>query len=171
MQLFTGIVMNILETDDWALWYALNRLISDYWAEVDHNGGRRAHEFYLPDAIYNVGTNCFEGHKNIQAFYERRRERGTTTTRHIVSNVRIFRDDDARCTRMVGVMSLYRAEGRPPVEEVRPLAMVADFEAKCVMADDQQWRFQSHELRPIFIGMTRPFSVAIDSGRLRPHGA
>jgi hypothetical protein len=124
--LFKGIVMNILETDEWALWDTLNRLISEYWAEVDHNGGRRAHEFYLPDAIYNVGTNCFEGHKNIQAFYERRRERGTTITRHIVSNVRVFHDD-ARCARMVGVMSLYRAEGHPPVEEARPLAMVADF--------------------------------------------
>jgi len=162
--------MNIPETDDLALWYALNRLVSDYWAEVDDNGGRRAHEFYLPDAIYIVGANYFEGHENIQAFYERRRERGVTTTRHIVSNVRVFRDD-ARRARLVGVMSLYRAEGRPPVEEARPLAMVADFEAQCTMAGNQQWRFRSHELRPIFIGMNRPFSVAIDSERLRSHGA
>ena len=27
---------------------------------------------------------------------------------------------------MIGVMSLYRADGRPPVEEVRPPAMIAD---------------------------------------------
>jgi hypothetical protein len=161
--------MNIPGTDDFALWYALNRFISDYWSEVDHNGGRRAHEFYLPDAIYIVGANYFEGQENIQAFYERRRERGTTTTRHVVNNVRIF-SDDGRFTRIVGVMSLYRAEGRPPVEEARPLAMIADFEAQCVMATDQQWCFQTHELRPIFIGMNRPFSVAIDAERLRPHG-
>jgi hypothetical protein len=48
--------------------------------------------------------------------------------------------------------------------------MVADFEAQCAMTDNQQWRFHAHELRPIFIGMNRPFSVAIDAERLRPSG-
>ncbi|PPQ31381.1 nuclear transport factor 2 family protein [Rhodopila globiformis] len=162
-------MVTIPGTGDLALWCALNQLIADYWAEVDHNAGRRAHEFYLPDAIYIVGANYFEGHENIQAFYDRRRERGTTTTRHIVSNVQVFRDD-ARRARIIGVMSLYRAEGRPPVEEARPLAMIADFEAQCLMTGDQQWRFRSHELRPVFIGMNRPFSVAIDAERLRPPG-
>jgi len=41
----------MLDTDDLALWYALNRLITNYWADVDHNGGSRAHEFYLPAAV------------------------------------------------------------------------------------------------------------------------
>ena len=46
--------MPMLDTDDSALWYALNRLMINYWAEVDQNGGDRAHEFYLPDALYAV---------------------------------------------------------------------------------------------------------------------
>ena len=33
----------MLDTDDLALWYALNRLMTNYWADVDHNGGGHAH--------------------------------------------------------------------------------------------------------------------------------
>jgi hypothetical protein len=158
--------MQMPDTDDLALWYALNRLMTNYWVDVDNNGGRQAHEFYLPDALYAVGANQFEGEENIRAFYDRRRQRGGATTRHLIDNLRVFRDN-ARRARVVGVMSLYRAEGRPPVNEVRPFAMISDFEARCVLGDDQHWRLQSHVLRPIFIGSDRPFSVTVDPERVR----
>jgi hypothetical protein len=63
----------MLDTDDLALWHALNRLMTNYWADVDHNGGSQAHEFYLPEALYTVGNNRFEGAEKIRAFYARRR--------------------------------------------------------------------------------------------------
>jgi hypothetical protein len=100
--------MQMADTDDLALWYALNRLMTNYWADVDVNGGSQAHEFYLPEALYAVGNNRFEGVDKIRAFYDRRRQSGTTTTRHLIGNLRVFRDD-ARCARMIGMMSLYRA--------------------------------------------------------------
>ena len=81
------------DTNDLALWYALNRLITNYWADVDDNGGSQAHEFYLADALYAVGNNRFEGQEKIRVFYERRRQRGNTTTRHLIANLRVFRDD------------------------------------------------------------------------------
>jgi hypothetical protein len=158
--------MQMADTDDLALWYALNRLITNYWADVDVNGGSQAHEFYLPEALYAVGNNRFEGVDKIRAFYDRRRHAGTTTTRHLIGNLRVFRDD-ARCARMIGVMSLYRADGRPPLELARPPAMIADFEARCVLGDDRLWRFQSHTLRPILVSRDHPFSLAIDPERLR----
>ena len=64
-------------------------------------------------------------------------------------------------------MSLYLADSCPPVEKSMPPAMIADFEARCVLGDDRLWRFQSHVLRPIFVGRDRPFSVTIDPERLR----
>jgi hypothetical protein len=63
----------MVDTDDPALWYALNRLMTNYWADVDHNGGSQAHEFYLSEALYAVGHNRFEGVEKIRAFYARRR--------------------------------------------------------------------------------------------------
>src|SRR5580700_5643012 len=104
----------MLEIDDVALWYALNQLMTNYWADVDHNGGSRAHEFYLPGALFAVGNNRFEGPEKIRAFYARRRKHGTTTTRHLVGNLRVLRDDEC-CVWSLGVMSLYRADGRPPL--------------------------------------------------------
>ncbi len=158
--------MQIPDTDDLALWYALNRLMINYWADVDHNGGLHAHEYYMPDALYAVGANHFEGAENIRAFYDRRRQRGDATTRHLIENLRVFRDDGSSA-RAVGVVSLYRAAGHPPVNEVRPFAMMSDFEARCTLGDEGQWRLQSHVLRPIFIGSDRPFSVTVDPNRVR----
>jgi len=155
----------MLDTDDPALWYALNRLMTNYWAEVDHNGGTLAHEFYLPEALYAVGHNRFEGADKIRAFYARRRQRGNTTTRHLVGNLLVFRDD-ARHAGTRGVMSLYRADGRPPFQWTRPPAMIADFEAQCVLGDDRQWRFRTHVLQPIFVGSDLPASISIDPQRL-----
>ena len=154
----------MLDTDDLALWYALNRLVTNYWADVDE-GGSHAHEFYTPKALYSVGNNRFDGADRIRAFYTRRRQHGTITTRHLVSNLRVFRDDERRA-QTVGVMSLYRADGPPPIERMKPPAMIADFEAQCMLGDDQVWRFQSHIIRPIFVGSDRPASISIDPQRL-----
>ena len=83
----------MLDSNDLALWCALNRLISDYWADVDENGGQTAHEFYVPEGLYAIGNNRFEGQEQIQAFYARRRY-GTVMTRHLVSNVRVLGEDE-----------------------------------------------------------------------------
>ena len=157
--------MPTLDADDPGLWYELNRLMINYWADVDNNGGDRAHEFYLPNALYAVGNNRFEGVEKIRSFYERRRRLGNTTTRHLVNNVRVFPDDE-RNVRAVGIMSLYRSDGRPPILGVRPPAMIADFEAQCVLDEEGSWRFRSHLVRPIFVSSDLPASISIDPQRL-----
>jgi len=148
------------EGDDLGLWYALNRLMADYWAEVDENGGVRAHEFYLPDAVYAIGNSRFEGREKIEAFYARRRH-GTVMTRHMLSNLRAFADDGPHA-HVIGVMSLYRADGKSPFQGARPPTMIADFEARCALGDDRRWRFQSHVLRPFIIGNDLPASIVIN---------
>ena len=145
--------------DDPALWCALNCLLASYWAEVDENGGLRAHEFYAPDGVYAIGNSRFEGRDKIEAFYARRRH-GAAMTRHLLSNLRAVGDDGAQA-RMLGMMSLYRADGRSPFQGARPPAMIADFEARCVRGDDRQWRFQSHVLRPFIVGNDLPASIMI----------
>jgi hypothetical protein len=155
----------MLDTDDPALWYAINRLIINYWAEVDGNAGSQAHEFYAPEAVFTVGANRFEGAEKIRAFYTRRRQQPRITTRHLVGNLRVFRDDEHHA-RAVGVVSLYRADGLPPIERMRPPAMISDFEARCASGSDHMWRLESHVIRPIFVGSDRPASITIDSQRL-----
>jgi hypothetical protein len=44
--------------------------------------------------------------------------------------------------------------------------MITDFEARCMLCEDHVWRFQSHVIRPIFVGSDRPASITIDPQRL-----
>jgi SnoaL-like protein len=146
--------------DNVALWSALCGLMADYWAEVDENGGHQAHAFYLPDAVYVIGNNRFQGRDKIAAFYDRRAH-STVMTRHVLSNLRIFEDGETPA-RVTGIMTLYRADGKSPFQGARPPAMIADFEARCVLGEDDRWRFQSHVLRPFIIGNDMPASIAIN---------
>jgi hypothetical protein len=150
----------MLDGEDLALWCALNRLMANYWADVDQNGGRQAHEFYLPEGLYTIGNNRFEGREKIEAFYTRRRS-GTVMTRHLICNLRVFGDNGPHA-RMMGIISLYRADGRSPFQGARPPAMIADFDAQCVLGDDRLWRFQSHVLRPFIVGNDLPASIMIN---------
>jgi len=143
------------------LWCALNRMIAEYWAEVDENGGAHAHEFYLPDGLYVIGNNRFEGRQQIADFYARRRH-GSILTRHLVANLRVSSDGD-RQARMLGLMSLYRADGKSPFQGARPPAMIADFDAQCRLGEDRRWRFQSHLLQPFIVGTDLPASITIRS--------
>jgi hypothetical protein len=149
----------MVESDDLALWCALSRLVASYWADVDENGGQEAHEFYVADGLYTIGSNRFEGRDKIEAFYARRRH-SMVMTRHILSNLRAFGDDGPHA-RLLGLMSLYRADGKSPFQGARPPAMIADFEARCVFGGDRRWRFQSHVLRPFIVGNDMPASIAI----------
>jgi hypothetical protein len=147
------------DKDELLLWYALHHLIMDYWAEVDDNGGQRAHEFYLADGLYVIGNNRFEGAEKIAAFYARRRH-ASVMTRHLVNNLRVLAGEE-RSSRIAGIMSLYRADGRSPFQGARPPAMIANFQARCVLGEDRRWRFQSHLLQPFIIGTDMPASIAI----------
>jgi len=154
----------MLDRDDLALWCALNQLLASYWADVDENGGRQAHEFYLPDGLYAIGNNRFDGQEKIKAFYARRRA-GTVMTRHLISNLRVLRQEGPQA-RVGGIMTLYRAEGRSAFQRARPPAMIADFEAQCLPIDDRLWRFQSHVLRPFIVGGDFPASIMINPRNL-----
>jgi hypothetical protein len=154
-----GGLRTMFDADDVVLWHQLNQLMSDYWADVDHNGGLEAHEFYLPDGLYAIANNRFEGRAKIEAFYARRRF-GVTSTRHVLSNLRTFRDDPWHA-RALGLMSLYRATGDSPFQGARPPAMIADFEARCALSEGQRWRFETHVLQPFIVGSDMPASIVI----------
>ena len=149
------------DTSDPGLWYALNRLETNYWWDVDLNGGRNAHEFYLPDALFAVGQNRFTGHDEIRAFYAWRARRGPTTSRHLINNLQVFATDDQQA-RLVAALSVFRANGRPPVQRATSPCLIADVIGECVRGEDGTWRFRSHTVRPVFLGIDRPLSLSVD---------
>ena len=156
--------------DDVDLWHALYRLEARYWHEVDCNGGRRAHEFYLPEGVMVVGHNRFQGRDKIQAFYAWRERQATTaissvkTTRHLISNL-LVESSEARRAKVLGIISFYGAAVRAPAPQSKPPMLIADLIAECVLGEDQGWQFQSHMLQPVFMSHEAPPSMAIDARR------
>src|SRR5216683_2612831 len=70
---------------------------------------------------------------------------------------------DVHHARLAGVISLYRADGRPPFQGERPPMLVADLSGDCVLGDDKVWRYQAHVLHPVFVGRDIPLSISIDT--------
>jgi hypothetical protein len=155
----------MLDTDDVALWYALSRFMTRYWFDVDFNSGNDAHEFYLPDALFAVGENRFEGQDKIRAFYAKRQRRGVITGRHLINNLQVLPIDEHQ-VRLIGVLSLFYAQGHPPHHGIHPPMLVADIAADCVLGDDERWRFRSHVLSPLFVGHAIPISISVNPNRL-----
>lgn len=150
------------DTPDPELWYALQRLETNYWWEVDLNGGRNAYAFYVPDGLFAVGDNRFVGHDKLRAFYAWRARRGPTTTRHVISNLQASASNDGHA-RLLAALSVYRANGHPPVAGTYPPCLIADVSAECDRGDDGMWRYRSHVVRPIFVGSDIPLSLSIDT--------
>jgi hypothetical protein len=156
--------------DEFNLWHALYHLEARYWYEVDCHGGRRAHEYYLPDGLMVVGHNRFEGREKIQEFYAWRERQATTaissvkTTRHLINNL-FVESSDARRAKVLGIVSFYGAAVRPPAPQSKPPMLIADLINECVLDDDNGWQFKSHVLQPVFMSHEAPASMAIDTRR------
>jgi hypothetical protein len=156
--------------DEVDLWHALYRLEARYWHEVDCNGGRNAHEFYLPDGVLVVGHNRFQGRDKIREFYAWRERHCTTvissvkTTRHLINNL-FVESCDGHSAKVMGIVSFYGAAARPPAQQSKPPLLMADLVNECVLDDDSGWHFKSHMLHPVFMSHEAPPSIATDTRR------
>ena len=148
-----------------ALWYSLHRFVTRFWREVDLNAGASAHAFYGPDAVFAVGANRFDGAGKIQAFYAQRQKRGIVTTRHVVDNL-LVQPAAPATARFTGILSIFYADGPPPIHGAHPPMLIADIDAECVGTAESGWLFRSHVLSPVFVGRNIPISMSFDTGRL-----
>ena len=161
--------MASMHTDNHKLWYALYSLEIAYWHDVDRNGGRSAHEFYVPDGVMVVGHNRFEGRDDIRKFYEWREQQGktsvtgTTTTRHLLNNLSIESSTE-RSANVIGIVSFYGGVARR-MSQPKPPILMTDLVSECVLDDDGRWRYKSHILEPVFASHESPLSLAIAARR------
>jgi len=151
-------------THNTELWFAIYSLVVNYWRDVDFHEGRHAHQFYLADGSFVVGDNHFDAHDGIRTFYAWRRTREKFGTRHLLSDLVVVADGERRA-KGFGVITLYRASGRPPFRTTAP-TLVADLTCDCVCCDDDIWRFAVHTLDPLFIGDDVPLSLSVNTKHL-----
>jgi hypothetical protein len=150
------------EHDESFLYYALHRLEATYWHDVDSNGGRTAHEFYVPDGLMVVGENRFVGREKIQEFYKwRANQVSRITIRHLITNLYVASSDQDYAT-VRGIITFYGGVAHPSKRQEKPPMLVADLVNECVKSKDNGWQFKSHVLQPVFMGHEVPPSLAID---------
>jgi hypothetical protein len=152
---------NVLDNRKLAIWFALYDLETTHWADVDFNGGANAHELYCADGVLAVGPNRFDGRKGVRRFYEWRRSRGETSSRHIISNMMVNSHTERRAT-ATGVITIHRGKGAQPIAYGNVPALVADFTSECVRGPNDEWLYASHIIDPVFVGSDLPLSLAID---------
>jgi hypothetical protein len=157
-----GIVVATEECDGARLWFEISRLATDYWRDVDFDGGTKAHEFFIEQGVFAVGQNRFEGRSDIKKYYCWRRWRGNICTRHVLSNVVVEPRPDRQAT-LHGVVTLYLGAGRPPFSRATVPALVADATCECARGPDGAWRFVSHVLDPIYLGEHVPMSLSVNT--------
>jgi SnoaL-like domain len=152
------------------LQHALFELEARYWYDVDCNAGRKAHEFYLPDGLMVVGHNQFRGREKIREFYEWRERQAANavssvkTIRHLINNLYV-ESSTPGCAKVLGIVSFYGSVLPSPARQSRPPMLIADLINECVLDDDDNWRFRSHVLRPVFMSHEAPLSIAVDTRR------
>lgn len=141
----------MIKPSDFELWYCLYSLEVEHWYDVNMNDGKTVHDLYAEDGILMVGQTEHRGRSVIRNFYQARAKRGVRTARHMVTNFQIReRDHEGHC-RATGIVSLFAGDA-PPLLESKPAMLIADLLNDYVKSDDGQWCYQSHILRPIFVG-------------------
>lgn len=126
----------------------------DYWHEVDTRGGAGVSRMYVEDGIFNGGGKPLVGRAAIEQFYSWRQDRGTRTSRHVITNFRAeFSDADHALTHCV--MMLYAADGAPILPTAPPI-IITDLIDRCLRCEDGIWRYVERTFVPLFMGGAAP---------------
>ena len=133
----------------------------DYWYRVDHEGGVGVSEAFVADGVFHAGPgDPLVGREAIEAFYAWRRERGTRTSRHIITNCHAAFEGE-RIARTTCIMILYGTDGTPP-HRGTGAGMIADMVDDCVKGADGVWRYARRSFVPLYMGEAE-LTVAPDS--------
>jgi hypothetical protein len=108
-------------------------LLVDYWYDVDHNGGKGAHLFYLTDGEFLIDAAVIRGQDAIEAMYAARRNRGPRLSRHLAANIRVSNLSEDRAE-VQSVLCLFAEDGEAPGQNLVP-ATVADLVDEVVVKE------------------------------------
>jgi hypothetical protein len=127
----------------------------DYWFEVDMHGGGGVSRMYTEDAVFHGGPGKpLVGREAIEQFYGWRRDRGSRTSRHVVTNFRAEFADDSHATSYC-LMLLHAADGTPVHPTAPPIA-ITDMIDSHVKGDDGVWRCSERKFVLLFAGGVEP---------------
>jgi len=125
--------------------------LADFWHDVDTNWGRRAGEYYAPEAEYVSGRLHLEGREAIQNFYSWREARGERVAVHAFTNFRAEFDDSGGAT-ATWYMLLWAADGEAPRPSEAPTRISRATETFRWDEGEGRWLCTRRELVNLFRG-------------------
>lgn len=125
--------------------------LADFWHDVDTNWGRRAGDYYAPEAVYASGKLLLEGREAIQQFYGWREARGARVAVHAFSNFRADFDGEGGATAS-WYMLLWGADGEAPLESTAPTRISRASETFRWDEGEGRWLCTRRDLQNLFKG-------------------
>ena len=126
----------------------LEALAIEFWNDVDFNGGRNAHNYYVEDAVFTTSVRTIHGREAIRAFYAARQARGARTSVHLVQNFCI-RASSAREVGVRYVMTLHAADGEGVLPS-KPAIMIAEVCETALRQADGSWLYTARTIKALF---------------------
>jgi hypothetical protein len=137
--------------------FEIEHFVTEYWYEIDVNGGKNVQDFWFDDGHFTAGTAVdLHGATSIVEFYEERRELvakgpgGVRTSRHVSTNTRYTfegLDEVSLSTTIVN----FSGAGRPPLAGSSP-TIVGDGYMLVRRDANGKWRLKRFKAEMIFIG-------------------
>jgi hypothetical protein len=152
----TELTTDLTDLERISIRLALEDLNTDFVHFLDHGNLDALIELFCEDAIYTHGQRRSAGRAEIAELFRKRAASGSRTSRHIYSGLRLS-IASARSAHGTSVCLTFAADGAPPLP-AKPL-LVADFVDVYRCCEDSRWRFQSRNIRRIFVDPVHPEPV------------
>lgn len=128
------------------------------WDDIDHNEGRRVHEFFVPDGTIIFDQYSVQGIAAIEDVYRARRDGTARVTRHVATNVRVEPLGDGS-VRVRSTLVLFADNGNLPLPSPEP-KLVADVSDVLEMLQGR-WLIRSRRICHVFIAPETVLGVPV----------
>jgi hypothetical protein len=132
-------------------WVAISQVIADHVWLIDNHLADRAIDLFSenPRLEFAKGSPVpavYEGRQAVDAFLKGRAEMRDIACRHVVSNIRMMREEDGSI-RVTSCAMLFRAGGGATGTDA---ALIADVTERYVLEADGIWRIGERVVAPVF---------------------
>jgi hypothetical protein len=148
-----------------ALRMEIEALNAEFAYLIDHDQSELVADLFTADGVYGRSTGERSvGREEIRVGYQKRKDNGPRTARHIFSNLRLTPRPDGRVTGNC-ILTLFAEDGLPP-HPAKPL-VVADYDDIYELCSDGRWRFAERIITWIFVreGASSPLQLGGREGR------
>ncbi len=127
-------------------------LVVESWWDLDANDGRRYHQYFTADGVFDFAGKITAGRAAIEANFDDRRANGARTTLHMLTN--LTGQLESLTTAVVrSYICVFGADGLP-LHQVRLPNLLGLMQDDFRRTDDGRWLIERRTFRPMMFQST-----------------